>query len=105
MFLVSVSLAKRITSLWMVGGGVYVLDLVGEGGVFLGFLHLVYEFEDSVYKLFLGDKGFEVRQGWWRSRRRVFMLVVELVVGLFVIVLHVVHEPGYPVLLFHFVSL
>ena len=71
---------------------------------FLGILHLVYEFEDSVYKLFLGDKGFEVRQGWWRPRRRVCLLVVELVVGLFVIVFHVVYEPGYPVLLVHISS-
>ena len=29
------------------------------------------------------------------------MLVVELIVGLFVVVLHVVYEPGDPVLLFH----
>ena len=35
------------------------------------------------------------------ARRRVCLLVVELVVGLFVIFLHVVHEPGDPVLLFH----
>ena len=32
----------------------------------------------------------------------VVLLVIELVVGLFVVVLHVVHEPWDPVLLFHF---
>lgn len=84
-----VSLAKRIAKRIIQMGRVGRLDAIGYitdgGGICLGF-------------------------GWGRGcfflgfRRRVFMLVVELVVGLFVIVLHVVHEPGYPVLLVHFVS-
>ena len=90
--------------------------------LFLGFLCVVYvfyEFEDSV-----GDVFDKVREsifhlftffiscffrGQWvqcytgvmGARRRGLLSIIELVIGLFLVVLVIVDEPGDPILFFH----